>query len=342
MTFRKKHSCRRQKRAQRCARGQEGFSLIEMSVVLVIVGLLITIGATVLRTLTQSGKMAKEKGTLVAVKNSLTSYALSRGKLPCPDTNGDGSGDCPVSSCGSSPCGLPYIDLNLSTAQKDIWSLPYHYDVTDILTATNAETMCLVTYQVSNLYNWYGSPASAPCGASDLVCVTSVSDGDNGRIDSSGNGYYLAAIVVSRGEDKVLGGKNSADSRREYEMSSNPYDTTVARDDLVGELTLGSILDKACTASNTSIRVNITAGEAWLDNTSGCTAGTGLTGTIRVGLGQRLYYTTGCLAEDSFEELAQCDLNRTIYSGANTCNAGTALDGAVSVDASTATVVITQ
>jgi prepilin-type N-terminal cleavage/methylation domain-containing protein len=322
--------------------GERGFSLIEMSVVLVIVGLLITIAATVLRTLTQSGKMAKEKATIVAVKNSLAAYALSRGKLPCPDTNGDGSGDCPVSSCGSSPCNLPYIDLNLSTAQKDIWSLPYHYDVTDILTTTNAETMCLVTYQVSNLYSWYGNPASASCGGIDLVCVTSVSDSDNGRIDTSGGGYYLAAIVVSRGEDKALGGKNTADSRREYEMSSNPYDITVARDDLVGEVTLNSILDKACTASNTSIAVDITAGEAWLDSTTGCAGGTGLTGTIRVGLGQRLYYKTGCLEDDSFEELAQCDLNTTVYTGDNICNAGTALNGVVSVDASAATVVITQ
>lgn len=321
---------------------QAGFSLVEMSVVLLIVGLLLTVGATVMKTFLQSSKISKEKATIIATKNALTTYALTRGRLPCPDTNSDGRENCPVSSCAASPCTLPYIDLNLSTSSKDTWSLPYHYDVTDILTTSNSRTMCRIAYQVSNLYEWLGSPVNANCGASDLVCVTSVADADNGNIGTSATGYYIAAFIATRGEDRLLGGKNSADGRREYEMSSNAYDTTVGRDDLIGELSFAAIIDKVCTPGNTTMDVTITNGEVWLDNSGGCVATTGLTGTITVGLGQRLYYKTGCTEDDSFEELARCDLSTAAYNGSNSCVVGTPLNGVVSIDAAAATVAITQ
>ena len=322
--------------------GQRGFSLIEMSIVLVIAGLLLTVAVTVMRSLTQSSKLAKEKGNIQAVRNSLIAYALNRGKLPCPDINGDGVGDCPISSCTTSPCALPYIDLNLSALAKDTWSLPYHYDATTILTTTNTTTLCSTLHQLHNLHTWYGSPANATCGASSLVCATNTTDADNNAIGSASSGYYLAAYVLSRGEDKVLGGKNSADGGREYEMAANPYDTTVGRDDLVGEVSFADIADKTCTARNTTMEVVISSGETWLDNGSGCTSGTGLTGTVQLSLGQRLYYAAGCSRNVTFEEIARCDLNPAVYSGTNTCSSGTALNGKVSINFTTSPAAIIQ
>lgn len=322
--------------------GNKGFSLIELSFVLIIAGLLISVGVGVMNSLTKRSKMAREKAAIETIKNSLISYGLSHGRLPCPDTDSDGAENCPVSNCGAPPCNLPYIDLSLSAADKDTWSLPYSYDVTDILTTTDSKNFCVTLYQLSNLYDWYGSPAGASCGGSNMACVTDITDGDNGMIDSQGKGYYLAAHISSGGEDYVQGGKNIRDGRREYEMVSNPYDITVGRDDMVGELSFGDLSGKLCTAQNTAIEVTITAGEVWLDSSGGCAATTGLTNTINVLLGQTLYYKAGCTESDTFEQLARCELSPALYTGTNSCAAGTALDGKVGVNGAAVPAAITQ
>ncbi|HIP82801.1 MAG TPA: type II secretion system protein, partial [Desulfocapsa sulfexigens] len=242
---------------------EKGFSLIEISMVLVIVGLLMSAGVGIMISVNKTSKIAKEKANMTIIKNSLISYAFSRGRLPCPDTNGDGSEDCPTSNCANPPCGLPFKDLNISSVNTDTWSLPYGYDVTDILTTTDSDNLCLTLYQLDNYYSWSGS-LDKTCGASKLVCVTDTTDGDDdGRIGADGKGYYLAAYALSGGEDRVFGGKNS-NTDREYEMSSNPYVDAV-RDDLTGELSFGEMLAKICNDQNTSIEVTVTGGKIWLD-----------------------------------------------------------------------------
>lgn len=301
---------------------EKGFSLIELSIVLVIVGLLMSAGVGIMTSVSKTSKKAKEKANLGIIKNSLISYALSRGKLP--DKN-----------CTTPPCELPFMDLNLSSVSKDTWSLPYGYDVTDILTTTNSDNLCSTLYQLNNLLNdeWYGGLANAPCETSGRVCVTNIQDDDNGRIDIAGRGYYLAAYIVSGGEDKTFGAKNKRDIRREYEMSSNPYDIDVGRDDLVGELSFGDLSAQLCTASNTKLSITITNGEVWLDNSGGCAPGTGVNTSIDVLLGQTLYLTSGCTDGNSFEELARCNWDRLLYGGTNNCVVGTPFDGKLTVDA---------
>lgn len=331
--------------------GQQGFSLIEMSVVLVIAGLLLTVGVTVMKSLMQTAKIGKEKGNIIAIKNSLTAYALSRGHLPCPDTaaSADGLGNCPVATAAA-PYFLPYADLSLSTATKDTWSLPYRYDVVNMLTQTNSENICVALYQLQNLLGWYQDKGiSTACGANTLVCATPEDDANDGVIAGGSKGYYVAAYIASGGEDKILGGKNTVDGRREYEMSSNPYDTSVGRDDMVGELTFAEIADKVCTAQNSRIVATITTDdEIWLESKvtvhdpatgapTDCPVGSGQSAaaTHRLAPGQSLtvYYGVGCVTEYtvSYQELAQCDLLAAVYAGPNSCSAGATPAGQVAI-----------
>jgi prepilin-type N-terminal cleavage/methylation domain-containing protein len=297
---------------------QKGFSLIELSIVLVVMGLLMTAGVGLMRSTMKTSKMAKEKANIQIIKNSLISYAFSHGRLPCPDIDGDGSGDrvgnnpgnnC--SPCAEPPCDLPFIDLNISSVSKDTWSLPYGYDVTDILTRTDSNNLCLTLYQLSKLYIWHGRPANAACGTSDLVCVTNTTDADNGSIDTAGQGYYLAAYVLSGGEDHVFGGKNSNDDR-EYEMSSNPYNVDANRDDLVGELSFGEMMAKICNDKNTTINVIMDSGMVWYSDNTDCLVDDGLDRATVV-LGQTVYYNDGnndgCTESIAFEDLAKCDID---------------------------------
>ena len=301
---------------------EKGFSLVELSLVLVIVGIVLTVGFGVMNSLTKRTKITREKANLSAIKNSLISYTLSRGKLPAPNP----------------PNTLPYVELNFSSAQKDIWGLPYQYDVTDILTTTNSQNFCVTLYQMDNLYTWFGQPSNAACSTSNIVCVTDTSDSaDDGRIAGATQGYYIAAYISSRGEDHISGAKNS-NTNREYEMGSNPYDVTAARDDLVEELSFADLSTRICTAQNTAMEITITNGEAWLDNSTGCLPSTGFTGTLTIRHGQTIYYQTGCTDNDPFEQLARCNANTALYTGSNNCTAGSSFDGKVSIDAGSNTI----
>ncbi|MBL4904193.1 MAG: type II secretion system protein [Desulfocapsa sp.] len=319
---------------------QKGFSLIELSIVLVVMGLLMTAGVGLMRSTMKTSKMAKEKANIAMIKNSLISYAASHGRLPCPDIDGDGSGDrdtLPSTSCKrptpySPPYGLPYIDLNISSVSKDAWSRPYGYDADTYLTIADSSNLCSTLYQLSKTKRWL-EDADYPrtCGARYHVCVTNTSDVDNGRID--GVGYYLAAYVLSGGENKEFTGKND-NTDREYEMSSNPYvadDEGVVeppRDDLVGELSFGEMKAKICNANNTTIKIgSVDGGDFFHDNT--CISNEVSRGD-RVALGKFVYIkkpppSGECSQIFTFDQLANCDAGFPVTD----CNNGAWYDGEV-------------
>ena len=234
-----------------------GFSLVEISIVLIIIGMILSMGLGMMKSLTRTSSVKKVKNDMEIAENVLYAFATSRGRLPCPDTDGDGRENCPVSNCSSPPCGLPFLDIGTDNA--DAWAQPFYYDVTDILTTTTQQNQCVVLYELLNFYSWAGSPANSPCGGYSMVCATNTSDTDNGAIASSVSGSYLAAIIISGGEDAVLGGKDTHDARREYERASNPWDFNTGRNDIVREVPLGRLFSKICTSQG--LRINVTGAD---------------------------------------------------------------------------------
>ncbi len=293
---------------------RKGFSLIELSLVLVIVGMILSVGVGVMNSLTKKSKLTREKTNLSAIKNALVSYGLSHGRLPAANPPGE----------------LPFLEINFSAAEKDVWGIPYRYDVTNILTTTTPKNFCSTLYQLSNLYNW-GNPYGGACNGSNIVCVTDTTDGsNNGRIASTTQGYYIAAYISSNGENHTAGAKNS-NNNREHEMLSNPFDVTVNRDDIVEELSFSELSDKACNDQNTSIDVTISGSEGFLNNsgTIPCDPGTGFaTGTtVSIRLGQTIYSGVACINSVPFEDIAKCDAGLPIAA----CASGPTYDGAVTL-----------
>jgi len=230
-----------------------GFSLVEISIVLVIIGLILSMGLGMMKSLTRTSSVKKVKSDMEIAGNALHAFAISRGRLPCPDTDGDGRENCPVSSCASPPCGLPYLDIGTDAA--DAWAQRFYYDVTDILTTTTQQNQCVVLYELQNFYPWSGSPSNAPCGGYAMVCATATSDTDDGAIASAASGSYLAAIIISGGEDAALGGKNTRDAGREYERTSNLWDFNTGRNDMVKEVTLSRLFSEVCYPQSLKITV---------------------------------------------------------------------------------------
>ena len=73
-----------------------GFTLVEMAIVLVVVGLLVSAFLTPLRMQIELRNNSETQASLLEIRDALIGYALShnaldgRPFLPCPDTDGDG------------------------------------------------------------------------------------------------------------------------------------------------------------------------------------------------------------------------------------------------------------
>ncbi|MGE0080944.1 MAG: type II secretion system protein [Thiohalomonadaceae bacterium] len=103
---------------------QGGFSLLELAVVLVILGLVMGGLLTPLGTSMEQRRVAATDAALSLAHEALLGFALVQGRLPCADQDGDGSEDCPASGEGD----LPWRTLGLTHARgRDAWGNPLRY-----------------------------------------------------------------------------------------------------------------------------------------------------------------------------------------------------------------------
>ncbi|MCG2755677.1 MAG: prepilin-type N-terminal cleavage/methylation domain-containing protein [Desulfobacteraceae bacterium] len=101
---------------------EKGFTLIEIAIVMVIIGLLMGGGVSIFRVLNERKTRNNTIDYLKEVKEALITYADINGKLPNADTNGDGLPD------GTSTVGtIPYVTIGVQP--KDSWSRDLKYEV---------------------------------------------------------------------------------------------------------------------------------------------------------------------------------------------------------------------
>jgi len=120
-------------RARRMIRAG-GFSLIEMAVVLFIVVLLLGSLLVPFATQVEQRRIAETQKTLEEAKEALIGFAVSNGRLPCPDimagavTANDGQEDIVGAVCAVSEGNLPWTTLGVGTG--DAWGNRLRYQVT--------------------------------------------------------------------------------------------------------------------------------------------------------------------------------------------------------------------
>ena len=114
-----------------------GFTLIEMAVVLVIVGIIISIVATVLPSLIKSSKVKKARAILEQVDYAIQGYVAANGRLPFADKGTSGKEDSQTPTYFGN---LPFVTLGLSSGD-DAWGNRLKYGVNKDLTATNPGNM---------------------------------------------------------------------------------------------------------------------------------------------------------------------------------------------------------
>lgn len=126
----------------------QGFSLVEMAVVLVIVGLLIAGLAVPVTAQLDQRNYSETQKELTALTDAVIGYALSNfaasgnPHLPCPDVDNDGLEDRVAGLCSNAQGNIPWATLALG--KQDSWDQAYIYRVT-LAFADNVNGFTLLT-----------------------------------------------------------------------------------------------------------------------------------------------------------------------------------------------------
>jgi prepilin-type N-terminal cleavage/methylation domain-containing protein len=198
---------------------QAGFTLIEMAIVVVIVGILISIAATVLPSLINSSKIRKARAILEKADYAIQGYISANGQCPCPDTTGDGREDRtaganpPVDdTCAAYVGALPYATLGLSSG-ADVWQNPIRYGVYEDMVRTTTSTLCAALPCAPCLADFIGTPNTTWLRTSDGGTAITVAyvlasggikdmDGDSDFFD--GLNASAATTAVFETPDRIM------------------------------------------------------------------------------------------------------------------------------------------
>lgn len=120
-------------------KSQQGFSLIEVAIVFVIISFLLAAAIYPLTAQRESTSIAESKQKLEEIQEAIYGFAIAQGRLPCPTRPGDGgisatdvNGNC-LSYHGFVPASTLGISgsVNCDGLLLDAWGQPYRYSVTD-------------------------------------------------------------------------------------------------------------------------------------------------------------------------------------------------------------------
>lgn len=193
-----------------------GFTLIELAVVLFIISLLMVGLLGPVATQVESQERQETTDTMNDIMEALYGFAIINGRLPCPDTTGDGlsnpvnSGTCTVATGDG---WLPWQTLGLSF-QNDIWGNRFKYHVTTPGFTTIDDGICAVDGQLDlcetgtiTVRTRGDNPATGGTieskfqfNASSAVPAVVVSHGKNGLGATTVNGVVLTATTAGTDE----------------------------------------------------------------------------------------------------------------------------------------------
>lgn len=206
--------------------GIQGFTLVEMAIVLVIVGLLL--GGLLLPFSAQvdQKKISDTQKTIEAARDALIGFALANGRLPCPATAASSGQESPAGGvCTTAAAGavyLPALTLGITPVDNQGFALDAFNDrIRYAVTASNSSA-----FTTANGMRTAGMSSLAPnlriCSAAACAAGTVLTNN-------------AVAVVFSRGNNWATGGTAADEAENldndldfvSHEPTAAPYDDQV-------------------------------------------------------------------------------------------------------------------
>ena len=204
---------------------QRGFTLLEIAIVMVIIGLLAGGGVSLMRALTERKARNEALSYLKDTQTSLISFAERTGRLPYADSDGDG-----LENSGIASGTLPYRTLLI--APTDAYKRPLRYAINPNLGTSRTAACSALRAGLAGapqMVDADGSPLSFPIAAVLVSAGPMDADGDGNMFDNlaagshqgdntDGTPNYLRHPPVAGFDDLVayLGGNELYSSLCEY------------------------------------------------------------------------------------------------------------------------------
>ncbi len=166
---------------QAVANGQDGFTLLEIAIVMVIIGVLTGGGISLMKVLTERKARNASVEYLKQTRSTLIGFAENNGRLPWADSDADG-GENNGTTLGS----LPYRTLQI--APSDAYARVLRYEVRASLAADRATTCAALQAGLA------GRPAVVDADGAPNAFSVAVAMVSAGPMDADGNGNVFDDI----------------------------------------------------------------------------------------------------------------------------------------------------
>lgn len=240
---------------------ERGFSLVELSVVILIIGIVMTMGIGAWTANLENQALAATVQRQAAIKDALAGYVRRNSRLPCPDndfTAPDGienrtTANDPATACSARFGLLPYVTLGLARdAVRDGWGNFFSYHVSNTANTPAASGNWSANSDWTRSANFRsGNTGTLTVNDRNGAAVTPIAAGVAAVVVSHGrNGFGAYSIGGTRntlpaaGTDELDNTNGTADTtyfRRE--LTTSDAATGGAFDDQVMFLTANDLLE---------------------------------------------------------------------------------------------------
>jgi prepilin-type N-terminal cleavage/methylation domain-containing protein len=180
-----------------------GFTLVELAVVLVIVGLMLVGLLVPLSAQMDQRNYSETRKSLEEIREALIGYGLSHGYLPCPTSSvSSGAEERTGSACTNRVGFLPWAELGVP--KLDSWGHLYRYSVTPAFADSSTKI------------------SLSPFSSRDITIQTR---DDSGNLINLSNANNIPAVVVSHGKNGTWGYMDSGTQIGDSSTHNDDEDT---------------------------------------------------------------------------------------------------------------------
>ena len=179
-----------------------GFSLIEMAIVMLVIGLLLGGLLTPLTVQIDQQRYNETQKSLAEIKEALIGFAIVNGRLPCPAISPASGAEMPTCPPASRDGYIPWTTLGVP--KLDAWGHIFRYSVTpnyasSVLTLSTMGDITIRTRDAT------GTPANLSTGIPAVI----LSHGKNGYSSTNDQGVNLPAAPATNIDEALNATINS-------------------------------------------------------------------------------------------------------------------------------------